>query len=233
MEGRLVDHPILHFDRGNQVEFHFEGKPVTAYATETIAAALYASGVRIFSRSMKYHRPRGFFCAIGRCSACMMTVDGVPNVRTCMTNVTEGMQVTRQNAFPNADRDLLSVIDKLGFYFSMKSGFYHRKLIRPAFMRKLYIKMLSKFVGLGKLPSETRFTKIQDNKITTEADVVVIGGGPAGLSAALEAGRRCPSVILLDDKAMLGGQLVKQTHRFFGDLIVLDFRELSSRRKLP
>jgi sarcosine oxidase subunit alpha len=217
MEGRLADHPILHFDRGNQVKFYFEGKPVTAYATETIAAALYASGVRIFSRSMKYHRPRGFFCAIGRCSACMMTVDGVPNVRTCMTNVTEGMQVTRQNAFPNADRDLLSVIDKLGFYFSMKSGFYHRKLIRPAFMRKFYIKMLSKFVGLGKLPSETQFTKTQDNKITKEADVVIIGGGPAGLSAALEAGRRCPKVILLDDKAMLGGQLVKQTHRFFGD----------------
>jgi sarcosine oxidase subunit alpha len=147
----------------------------------------------------------------------MMTVDGVPNVRTCMINVAEGMKVTRQNAFPNADHDFLSVIDNLGFYFSMKSGFYHRKLIRPAFMRKFYLRVLSKLVGLGKLPSETQSRRTGDKKITQEADVVVIGGGPAGLSAALEAGRRCPKIILLDDKAMLGGQLVKQTHRFFGD----------------
>ncbi|MGA8903535.1 MAG: (2Fe-2S)-binding protein, partial [Candidatus Bathyarchaeia archaeon] len=131
---RITQHPVVTFDRGSRVIFYFEDKPIEAYANETVAAALYANGLRIFSRSMKYHRPRGFFCAIGRCSACMMTVDNVPNVRTCMVNVKEGMCVTRQSGFPNADHDLLSVMDKLGFYFSLASGFYHRKLIRPAFL---------------------------------------------------------------------------------------------------
>jgi len=214
---RISEHPIVRFDRGEQVTFNFEGKAVEAYSNETVAAALYAKGVRVFSRSMKYHRPRGFFCAIGRCSACMMTVDDTPNVRTCMVNVKGGMQVSRQNAFPNADYDILSIMNKLGFYFSLKAGFYHRKMTRPAFMRGIYIKVLSKFIGLGKLPSKESAQEKTGEKISEDTDIAIIGGGPAGLTAALEAGKRGASVIILDDKKMLGGQLVKQTHRFFGD----------------
>ena len=217
MESRITEHPIFSFDRGNEVSFYFEGKPVKGYANETIATALYANGLRIFSRSMKYHRPRGFFCGIGRCSACMMTVDGVPNVRTCMVNVQDGMKISRQNAFPNADHDLLSVMDKMGFYFSLASGFYHRKMIRPGFLRSTYVKMLTRFIGLGKLPAMESLSPTRETKISETADIVIIGGGPAGLTAALEAGKRCSKVILLDDKRMPGGQLVKQTHRFFGD----------------
>ena len=217
MDSRITEHPIFRFDRGKEVSFYFEGQPVKAYANETIATALYANGLRIFSRSMKYHRPRGFFCGIGRCSACMMTVDGVPNVRTCMVNVQDGMHVSRQNGFPNAEHDLLSVMDKLGFYFSLASGFYHRKMIRPAFLRRTYIKILTRFVGLGRLPARENISAMQGTALSEEADVVIIGGGPAGLTAALEAGKRCKRVILLDDKRMMGGQLVKQTHRFFGD----------------
>jgi sarcosine oxidase subunit alpha len=217
IDARITEHPIFQFDRGKEVSFYFEGKPVRAYANETIAAALYANGLRIFSRSMKYHRPRGFFCGIGRCSACMMTVDGIPNVRTCMLNVQEGIHVSRQNAFPNADHDMLSIMDSLGFYFSLASGFYHRKMIHPTFLRRSYVKILTRFIGLGKLPPKESASGIHGSKIREEADVVIVGGGPAGLSAALEAGKRCKRVILLDDKKMVGGQLVKQTHRFFGD----------------
>jgi sarcosine oxidase subunit alpha len=216
-ESRIERHPIVKFDRGVKATFYFEGKPVEAYQNETVAAALYATGLRIFSRSMKYHRPRGFFCAIGRCSACMMTVDGVPNVRTCMVPVKDGMRVSRQTGFPNADHDLLSVMDKMGFYFSLASGFYHRKMIRPSFLRGFYLKILTKFVGLGRLPSKESLADYECVKVSEDADVVIIGGGPAGLTAAIEAGQRCPKVVLLDDKHMIGGQLVKQTHRFFGD----------------
>ena len=214
---RISQHPVLKFDRGNNVTFHFEGRPIEAYANETVAAALYANGLRIFSRSMKYHRPRGFFCAIGRCSACMMTINGVPNVRTCMVNVKEGMNVSRQNGFPNADHDLLSIMDKMGFYFSLASGFYHRKMIHPSFLRETYLRILTRFVGLGHLPPKESIGKAGGSKVSAEADVIIIGGGPAGLTATLEAAKRCPKVILMDDKRMLGGQLVKQTHRFFGD----------------
>jgi len=214
---RISQHPVLKFDRGNKVTFHFEGKPIEAYANETVAAALYANGLRIFSRSMKYHRPRGFFCAIGRCSACMMTIDGVPNVRTCMVNVKEDMNVSRQNGFPNADHDLLSLMDKMGFYFSLASGFYHRKMIHPSFLRQTYLRILTRFVGLGNLPAKESIGKAESSKVSMEADVLVIGGGPAGLTATLEAAKRCSEVVLIDDKRMLGGQLLKQTHRFFGD----------------
>ena len=217
INARITEHPIFRFDRGKEVTFFFEGKPIKAYENETVAGALYANGLRIFSRSMKYHRPRGFFCGIGRCSACMMTIDDMPNVRTCMVNARDGMRVNRQNAFPNADHDALAVLDKLGFYFSLASGFYHRKMIHPTFLRPVYIKILTRFVGLGKLPAKGQVSAEGYNKVTEEADVVVIGGGPAGLTAAIEAGKRCTRVALLDDKKMLGGQLVKQTHRFFGD----------------
>jgi sarcosine oxidase subunit alpha len=134
-----------------------------------------------------------------------------------MVNVQEGMQVSRQNSFPNADHDILSFMDKMGFYFSLASGFYHHKMIHPTFLRSFYVKTLTRFIGLGKLPRKEEVAAIKGEQVSEEADVVVIGGGPAGLTAALEAGKRCSRVVVLDDKKMLGGQLVKQTHRFFGD----------------
>jgi sarcosine oxidase subunit alpha len=108
-------------------------------------------------------------------------------------------------------------MDKLGFYFSLKSGFYHRKLISPRFMRSTYIKVITSFTGLGKLPTREANPIPRIDKVHENVDLVIIGGGPAGLAAALEAGRRGAKVVVLDDKKMLGGQLVKQTHRFFGD----------------
>lgn len=93
---RIEAHPILNFTRGPKVTFYFEGKPVEGFTGETIAAALHAAGVKILRHSVKLNRPRGFFCAIGKCSSCLMEVDGVPNVFSCITPVKEGMQVKRQ-----------------------------------------------------------------------------------------------------------------------------------------
>ncbi|HLM94429.1 MAG TPA: (2Fe-2S)-binding protein, partial [Gaiellaceae bacterium] len=70
-------------DRNREVTFSYYGKPVRAFEGDTFGSALYASGQRIFSRSFKYHRPRGLLCCSGSCANCMMTVDGVPNVRIC------------------------------------------------------------------------------------------------------------------------------------------------------
>ncbi|PNR94838.1 (2Fe-2S)-binding protein [Petrotoga sp. 9PWA.NaAc.5.4] len=94
---RIEQHPILEFKRGKVVTFFYNGKEITAYEGETIAAALYASGIYTFSYSKKLNRPRGIFCAIGHCSSCLMEVDGVANVRTCVTLVKEGMKVKSQN----------------------------------------------------------------------------------------------------------------------------------------
>jgi predicted molibdopterin-dependent oxidoreductase YjgC len=94
---RIVDHPILGpLPDAGEVTLDVDGKPVTAREGETIAAALTAAGWVGFRRTEKRHEPRGVFCAIGKCTDCVMTVDGVPNVRTCVTTVRDGMQVVTQ-----------------------------------------------------------------------------------------------------------------------------------------
>jgi len=165
---RLSEHPILNFERirGKEVTIYFEGKPIKAHEGETIAMALYAAGVKTFQHSIEKHRPRGLFCAIGKCSSCLMKVNGIPNIRTCITLVEEGMQIERQKEKP----------------------------------------MLPKTMKPPKWKEPQRI----------EADVVVIGGGPAGMMAAINASDAGAKVVLLDENPMLGGQLVKQTHKFFG-----------------
>lgn len=93
---RITDHPILTFNRGPQVTFYFEGKPMQGYLGETIAAALVANGIKVFRYSQKHKRARGFFCAVGKCSSCLMIVDGVPNTMVCMEPLREGVRVERQ-----------------------------------------------------------------------------------------------------------------------------------------
>ncbi len=93
---RIKEHPILQFKPGKKVSFIFEGKKMEGYLDEPIAAALVASGVKVLSYSRKLKRPRGFFCAIGNCSSCLMKVNGIPNVRTCITRLEEGMIIERQ-----------------------------------------------------------------------------------------------------------------------------------------
>jgi len=163
---RLTEHPILHFERGREITIYFKGRPIKAYEGETIAMALHAAGIRVLNYSINKKRPRGLFCAIGKCSSCIMVVNGVPNVRTCITLVEDGMRVEPQS-------------------------------------------------GRAELPLNANPPKFRGTK-TIKADIIVIGGGPAGLMAAIHAADAGAEVALLDESPKLGGQLVKQTHKFFG-----------------
>lgn len=97
MADRIKEHPILgEPQKGEKVTFTFDGKTVEGYAGEPIAAALHAAGVMVHRYTKKRHEPRGIFCAIGRCTDCVMVVDGVPNVRTCITPLVAGMDVRTQ-----------------------------------------------------------------------------------------------------------------------------------------
>ena len=107
---RLPAHPSQIIDRSRNVYFNYEGKRILAYPGDTVASALYASGIDIFSRSFKYHRPRGLLCVSGRCPNCMMNVDGAPNVRACACAATDGMNVAGQNAWPSVENDALSAL---------------------------------------------------------------------------------------------------------------------------
>jgi len=93
---RITRHPIIEFKRGKKVKFNFEGQELEAYKGETVAAALIASGVKVFKYSKRHKRPLGFFCAIGKCSSCLMEINGVQNQMACMRLVEEGMKVKRQ-----------------------------------------------------------------------------------------------------------------------------------------
>ncbi len=92
----IKDHPILEFKHSKEVVFTFDGQELKGFEGEPIAAALHANGVRIYRETSERKQPRGFFCAIGKCSSCFMIVDGVPNVRTCVTPLKEGMKVETQ-----------------------------------------------------------------------------------------------------------------------------------------
>lgn len=93
---RITDHPILTFAAKETVGFTFNGQALEGLAGEPIAAALHAAGIRTLRHSSRFHRPRGLFCAIGNCSSCLMTVDGVPNVRVCVEPLRAGMKVETQ-----------------------------------------------------------------------------------------------------------------------------------------
>lgn len=93
---RISEHPILSFAKGRQVSFMFEGTKMQGFEGEPIAAALHANGVRLLRHSPSLGRARGFFCATGNCSSCLMVVDGRPNVRVCVEKLREGMTVERQ-----------------------------------------------------------------------------------------------------------------------------------------
>lgn len=97
MGTRITEHPILGVpEKGKLVSFTYDGQKFQGYEGEPIAAALKAAGIMIHRYTKKEHKPRGIFCAIGRCTDCVMVVDGVPNVRTCVTPLQEGMKVQTQ-----------------------------------------------------------------------------------------------------------------------------------------
>lgn len=97
MSDRIEEHPILGtYKKGRKVKFFFDGKELSGYEGEPIAVALKAAGLMVHRYTQKEHKPRGVFCAIGRCTDCVMVVDGVPNIRTCVTPLQEGMVVKTQ-----------------------------------------------------------------------------------------------------------------------------------------
>ena len=201
---RLPDQPGELIDRGSEVEFHFDGKKVTGFEGDTVASALFASGVSTFSRGFKYHRPRGLLCCAGRCPNCLVDVDGVPNVRACERPVKPGMRVRHQNAWPSLRWDFLSVLDRLGWL--MPVGFYYKALHRPRLLWKLARNVIRRVGGLGKIDINA-IPETHWQHRNYHADMAVIGGGPAGMSAALAAAEYGAKVTLIDDQPRLGGSL--------------------------
>jgi sarcosine oxidase subunit alpha len=192
------------------LRFTFEGRPIPAVHGQTIAAALYAAGVRVFSRSFKYHRPRGLFCVSGDCPNCLMRVDGRPNVRTCTEPARQDQVVEGQNAWPGLRFDLLRVFDRLSAFLPV--GFYYKRFHKPRWLWPVFEHAVRHVAGLGRI--DVRSVPDPDTEVEhLHAEVCVVGGGPAGLSAARAAAEAGADVLLLERQPALGGRLLYEGKR--------------------
>ena len=187
------------------VRFAFDGREVTGFAGDTVASALLGSGTRLMGRSFKYHRPRGPLTAGSEEPNALVTTGRgahqIPNVRATVQEIYDGLEARSQNAWPSLGFDLLAVNDLLAPFLG--AGFYYKTFMWPrAFWEKLYEPLIRRAAGLGALsglPNPDTY-----EKAFAFCDLLVIGGGPAGLTAALLAGRAGADVILADEDFALG-----------------------------
>jgi methylglutamate dehydrogenase subunit C len=194
-------------DRATPLSFTFDGKPYQGFAGDTLASALLASNVKLLGRSFKYHRPRGLLSAGSEEPNALVELRAgarrEPNTRATTAELFAGLTATSQNRFPNLKYDFLSINSALSPFFA--AGFYYKTFMWPAsFWEKFYEPMIRRAAGLGRNAAQPDPDSYE--KSTLFCDVLVIGGGEAGISAAREASRAGGRVLLCDESAALGGQ---------------------------
>jgi sarcosine oxidase, subunit alpha len=190
-------------DRDTQLSFSWNGRAFPAYQGDTIVSALAAAGERVFSRSLKYHRPRGLLTASFHDPGCMVQVDDEPNVRGAHALVTEGMTVTSQDTWPSLRFDAKAANRFAGRFLT--AGFYYKTFMRPRFMWPAYESVLRRFTHGGTVSPDT--PQLRPAKRFAHPDVLVAGGGPAGMAAAVAAARAGAQVLLVEEEHRLGGHL--------------------------
>jgi sarcosine oxidase, subunit alpha len=203
MSMRLGPRPGEVIDRGREFTFTWNGEEYPAYGGDTIISALAACGERIFSRSFKYHRPRGLLSASFVDPGCMVQVDDEPNVRGAHRRVEPGMVVSPQGVWPSLEYDVKSANGAFGRFIS--AGFYYKTFIKPRRLWPVYRRMLRRFSAGGKVsanPEQGYF-----DKRYAHPDVLVAGGGPAGMAAAVAAAESGARVLLVEEEYELGGHL--------------------------
>ncbi|HEY0681309.1 MAG TPA: sarcosine oxidase subunit alpha family protein [Steroidobacter sp.] len=195
-------------DRQRTLSFDFDGVKYTGYGGDTLASALLANGVKLVGRSFKYHRPRGILTAgSDEPNALVELRTGArrePNTRATVAELFDGLRARSQNRWPSLTFDV-GAINSL-FSPILVAGFYYKTFMWPAaFWEKLYEPLIRRAAGLG------RASEAEDpdsyEKAHAFCDVLIVGGGAAGLAAALSAGRSGARVILCDEDFMLGGRL--------------------------
>lgn len=213
---RLEPQPGEVIDRSALFTFRWNGRTCPAFRGDTIASALAASGVRVFSRSFKYHRPRGLLTASHLDPGCIVQVGDEPNVRAAHRLAEPGLDVRSQNTWPTLRHDLKAINSVLAPF--LPPGFYYKTFITPHPLWPLYERVLRRFTHAGALPNHSpqAARRVVDHRSEVApvydkryafADVVVAGGGPAGMAAAIAAARAGARVMLVEEEHQLGGHL--------------------------
>jgi sarcosine oxidase subunit alpha len=199
-----ADYGLL-IDRKRPLSFSFDGRTHSGYEGDVVASALYAEGRTLLSRSFKYHRPRGVLTMSGQDANTMVQVGSQPNVRADSHALADGMAVTSINRLGSLDHDLYAAIGLFSRFLPV--AFYYKSFYRPrGVWQHLFERPIRIMAGLGRLTPGAPH-KYYD-KAYLFADVLVIGGGPAGLEAAIAAAEAGADTLLIDDGAQLGGSLL-------------------------
>lgn len=199
-------------DRGKRVGFSLDGKPMRGLQGDTLASALLANGVTLVGRSFKYHRPRGFLSAgVEEPNGLFTLGEGgrtEPNVSGTITELIEGLTARRQNSWPSVEFDLMA-INSLAAPL-LAAGFYYKTFMGPTRGAwKFYERFIRRAAGLGRGVHQRDPDRYETRHAF--ADVLVIGAGPAGLTAALTAGRAGARVVLAEQDSLLGGSLLLES----------------------
>ncbi len=196
-----------------KVTIRFEGKQLECRAGTSLAVALWENGVRHLSHSHKYGNPRGLTCARSQCTACLVRVDGVPNVRSCETPVASGMVVEKQDAGAFYGPPMQKVLAAGGALFPV--GFYYKWFTRPSSLSRFFLKQIRPLTGVGRLPDGQVPAAAVDLPPAPDGDTVapgtdlgridtiVVGAGPSGLEEALASPGQ---VLVVDEHDQPGGQ---------------------------
>ncbi|MDH1442384.1 sarcosine oxidase subunit alpha [Pseudomonas sp. GD03721] len=197
-------------DRSQPLSFTFNGQTYQGYAGDSLAAALLANGVDIVGRSFKYSRPRGIVAAGAEEPNAVLQIGSteaaqIPNVRATQQALYSGLVANSTNGWPSVNTDLMGILGKVGGGM-MPPGFYYKTFMYPQNLWMTYEKYIRKAAGLGRSPTEVD-PDIYD-QLNQHCDVLIVGAGPAGLAAALAAGRSGARVILADEQEEFGGSLL-------------------------
>lgn len=201
-------------DRSRPLVFTFDGKKMHGFAGDTLASALIANGVQTVGRSFKYHRPRGILGAGSEEPNALVELrDGPrrePNTRATMVELFDGLTARSQNSWPSLAFDVMEINSLLSPLFG--AGFYYKTFMWPkSFWESVYEPAIRRAAGLGRAPEGMDPDHYE--KAFAHCDILIIGGGPAGLSAALAAGRSGARVIVCDEGPVLGGRLLSDRRR--------------------
>ncbi len=200
-------------DRTQSIRFTFDGQPYAGHPGDTLASALLANGVQLMGRSFKYHRPRGPLSAGSEEPNALVELRSgarqEPNTRATVAELFDGLTANSQNRWPSLRFDALAINDRLNTFFT--AGFYYKTFMWPAaFWEKVYEPIIRRAAGLGSM------SRLEDpdeyDKGFLHCDLLIIGAGPAGLMAALTAGRAGARVILADEDFRMGGRLNAETY---------------------